>query len=407
MSSLTEKEIRVRTTPQSFEKGQSYYRNGYVDEVVRRGNVVTAEVEGSEYEPYRVQITLNETGIASASCTCPYDWGGDCKHIVAVLLTLAHKAEAVAEKAELTTLLAGLTEAQLRQAILNVAAEEPAFVEALEREVEWMQAAVPGKRDPAISVDTAAIRREIHKAFRAATTPDNRYNRYDYYDDEYSLIDPEEILRPPLDKVKGLLAGGQVETAVEVVTAIIEVYQEGVNDLDEWLYENSQYAFEEAATELGTVLAEVLLSLELSPKQQKGWLEQIDEWEGEFGAMGMAETAVQQGWDYPPLVAVLQGHVSAKGTWEGERPIFADELAGARLRILERQGRFQEYIYLAEAEGQLSEYINMLAYTGQVEKAISEAKEYLVYPSQILALAKILVEKGHTAEALELSLIHI
>ncbi|MCS7282247.1 MAG: SWIM zinc finger family protein [Anaerolineae bacterium] len=31
--------------------------------------------------------------IVAAECTCPYDWGGDCKHIIATLLCLVHRSQ--------------------------------------------------------------------------------------------------------------------------------------------------------------------------------------------------------------------------------------------------------------------------------------------------------------------------
>ena len=80
---------------------------------------------------------LDDGGIGSATCTCPYDWGGYCKHIVAVLLTVLHGNE-VTVKPELDTLLAGLTEAQLRRIIRAVAEDQPALIAAIEQEVEWL-----------------------------------------------------------------------------------------------------------------------------------------------------------------------------------------------------------------------------------------------------------------------------
>ncbi|MBX3056056.1 MAG: SWIM zinc finger domain-containing protein [Anaerolineae bacterium] len=412
MSSLSEKDIQARASAQSFAKGQGYYRNGYVSDVVRRGDVVTAVVEGSEYEPYQVQITLDETGVADANCTCPYDWGGDCKHIVAVLLTLVHQAEAVVEKPELETVLDGLTETQLRRVLLNLVAGRPELMAALEREVEWLQkrpaiatsaalsASAPG---PSIAaVDEAAVRREISKDFRAAGQPHGRgYDYYDY-DDDGTGVDLEEILRPHLDKVESLLADGQAEAAASLLVTIIDTYADGLNELDEWVYEESDYQFEEMTSELAEWLAEVLLSLELSPEEQEEWLAQIESWEGDVGEMELAVTAVTQGWDYPPLVAVLQGHITDKGAWEGEAPDYADQLAGARLRILERQGRFQEYIYLAEAEGETSLYVNMLARAGQVEQALAEARQLLTNAHEYLALAQVLAGQGEMAAALEI-----
>ena len=113
--------------------------------------------------------------------------------------------------------------------------------------------------------------------------------------------------------------------------------------------------------------------------------------------------ALDQWWDYPPLVAAMQGNITEQGAWEGERPDFADQLALVRLHILERQGRTQEYIHLAEAEGETSLYINMLARSGQVEKAVAEARQLIQSPAQILSLAQVLVEQGARAAALDVA----
>ena len=81
--------IRALTTHETFERGREYWRNGAVSTLVKRGDELTAQVEGSEIEPYRVTVRLHEGGVADAHCTCAYDWGGYCKHVVAMLLKFA------------------------------------------------------------------------------------------------------------------------------------------------------------------------------------------------------------------------------------------------------------------------------------------------------------------------------
>lgn len=49
---------------------------------------------GTAPEPYEVKVMLGENEVLSAECTCPYDWGGACKHVVALLLTYIHQPEA-------------------------------------------------------------------------------------------------------------------------------------------------------------------------------------------------------------------------------------------------------------------------------------------------------------------------
>ena len=82
---------------------------------------------------------------------------------------------------------------------------------------------------------------------------------------------------------------------------------------------------------------------------------------------------------------------------------FADELTLVRLRILERQGRTQEYIHLAEAEGQTIFYVNMLVRNGQVAQAVAEARQWTTGATEILSLAQVLVEQGERAAALDVA----
>jgi uncharacterized Zn finger protein len=73
---LSKSAIRRHATAESFQRGQDYYRGGAVGTLIRRGDTIQAEVEGSRYEPYRVWITFDQAGITDAECSCPYDWGG-------------------------------------------------------------------------------------------------------------------------------------------------------------------------------------------------------------------------------------------------------------------------------------------------------------------------------------------
>jgi hypothetical protein len=65
---LTESTIRQQATAESFRRGQDYDRQGAVVSLVQRGNALEAEVEGSQYEPYRVHIAFDQAGITAPSC---------------------------------------------------------------------------------------------------------------------------------------------------------------------------------------------------------------------------------------------------------------------------------------------------------------------------------------------------
>ena len=89
MEYLTRSEIRSLCTEQSFERGVKYYEQGRIQELEVDGGDITASVRGSH--DYDVSVDIDENAIRTA-CNCPYDYAGDGKHIVAVLLTVEDKS---------------------------------------------------------------------------------------------------------------------------------------------------------------------------------------------------------------------------------------------------------------------------------------------------------------------------
>jgi hypothetical protein len=83
---LTMEDIRKLCTESSFERGIEYFHRGNVTDLEQFGNRITATVIGTSN--YKVTIHTDKETI-TASCTCPYDWGGYCKHIVATLIALS------------------------------------------------------------------------------------------------------------------------------------------------------------------------------------------------------------------------------------------------------------------------------------------------------------------------------
>ena len=112
--SLTESMIRGLATAQSFERGEAYYHSGAVLGLSKRGNTLLAHVEDSSYEPYQVTVELSEHRVMEAYCTCPYDLGGYCKHIVAALLAYVQEPGQVTERQPVTDLLADLDRDDLK-----------------------------------------------------------------------------------------------------------------------------------------------------------------------------------------------------------------------------------------------------------------------------------------------------
>lgn len=128
---VSEDQILAKVTEKSFKRGMEYFDWGMVESVVRRGNRLFAEVLGSEEDFYHVGIALQE-GDFSASCTCPYDWGGYCKHIVAVLLTWMNDRDSVPVHASIEELLSDLDADRLRTLIFQMVETDPGMAETID-----------------------------------------------------------------------------------------------------------------------------------------------------------------------------------------------------------------------------------------------------------------------------------
>jgi uncharacterized Zn finger protein len=136
LSWLTESYIRKLCTEQSFQRGHDYFQASAILRPVIMGNTLMAECEGTDYQPYSVTVSFSKGEINSASCSCPYDWGGFCKHIVALLLIRIHRPEDFASMDDVRTQLKRMTKTQLSQLIWQMAEHDPAILYSLANKLQ-------------------------------------------------------------------------------------------------------------------------------------------------------------------------------------------------------------------------------------------------------------------------------
>jgi uncharacterized Zn finger protein len=116
-----------------------------------------ADCQGSRYEPYQVSVTLTKDGVGETFCTCPYDHGGICKHIVALLLTYVHKPQAFRVIQPLEEMLVQRSKEELIALIGEIVKREPGLMSLVELSVESRQ----GK-----PIDIEAYRRRVRRVLR-------------------------------------------------------------------------------------------------------------------------------------------------------------------------------------------------------------------------------------------------
>jgi uncharacterized Zn finger protein len=146
---ISKETIRALASADSFARGRSYFNDGAVSDLLQRGDRLTAEVEGSEFEPYQVSIRLHGDGVADAHCTCPYDWGGYCKHIVAALLKFADEKTPIIKRKPIAELLAELDQARLIELLEKRTESDPELATWIEAELATAIPARPPHRPDA------------------------------------------------------------------------------------------------------------------------------------------------------------------------------------------------------------------------------------------------------------------
>ncbi len=401
---LTEATIRSLATTQSFSRGQEYLATGAVLDIEQREDTLLAEVEGSSYEPYRVTVRLDAGGILDAYCTCPYDWGGYCKHIVAVLLAYVRQPEQVTERPPTTSLLAGLDRESLAGLFVDLLAAHPHLVDWLEtriaareglQQVELETQAKPRQRQ--MVLDPQPFRRQVRSILRGLgqMRPSEAY---------WATGGTVSQVREVMMQAQPFLEAGDGLNALVILEAVAAEY------VEEWFeFDDSNGELGGFFEELGPMFAEAILSADLSPAERKAWADKLTAWQDEIEDYGIDEGfdvaigAARLGWDHPPLIRAMEGQITELGAWEGEAPWYADGLTTARLNVLERQGRIQEYLNLAEAEGQTTLYVTMLVKASRIDEAIAYGQECLTTTGEALALAQALRAHDHPRDALRIA----
>lgn len=381
---LTEPQIREHSAPESFRRGEEYYRQGAVLSLSRRGAMLQAEVAGSDFAPYNVRVSFDEAGITHATCSCPYEWGGWCKHIVAALLVCVHEPDIVQDLPSLEETISTLDRDQLRDLLLKLAERDPSLTGVIEGELSLSAAS------DTRPVNTEAIRRRIRDSIHGPS--------YQHYDDYWHTGGDLDEARRVLDGVWSLIRADDGRGALPVLEAITEEYMDSLEMLDWEMIGDYGGDLFDFFGELGAAWTEALLSVDdLTPHEKEDWSAKLDVWWGELGDydtgehFGAAFRALEQGWSYPPLVGVLEGEAPDDEFFE---EIFDDPLTIARLNVLERRGRYEEYLRLSEAAGETTGHAIMLARLGRAEAAVEYSLKRLVAPEEALAVAEALREQG-------------
>ncbi|MCI0487228.1 MAG: SWIM zinc finger family protein [Blastocatellia bacterium] len=393
---LTEAVIRASVSETIFERGQQLWRSGAISQTSIQGSTLSGECEGTQSPFYQVRAELDEGGIRSAACTCPYDFGGHCKHIVALLLAYAESPERFAARQDTAKFLAGLSREQLLALLVKLLGERPEFGEWIEASIAQPTGSAPRQSSPAQrrKIDTEVHRHRVRSIMHSL----DHMRTSEAYWHVGGLVDQ---LRGVEETAMEFLAAGDAEAALRILITLLEESHEGFDYIDDSDGELGGYF-----SELGESLAEVILSLDLDKEGREEILSDLEEPHRnlcDYGVDGLeiALAAARYGWKEMPGDEHAQ---SDDEDYEDEEYEFdqsvAQVLTRARLNVLERQGRVDDYLALCLQTGAHLRYALKLCALDRVPEAVSYAKKHLSQADEALKLAEHLRESGHIDEAI-------
>lgn len=171
-------QIKARTTSKTFSRGQGYYQSDAIFGTIQRGNQIEAKCHGSYPEPYHVSVAFYNSEIIDANCNCEYDWGGDCKHIIALLLTYLHSPEDFDDRPPIEDALDSRTKEDLIDIIQQMLLRYPDLQDIVD-------SPTPNEVIKGVaSLDMLSMRQELRNAFQNPS-----YDRYGNYSaDQYHKV---------------------------------------------------------------------------------------------------------------------------------------------------------------------------------------------------------------------------
>jgi len=388
LHTLSEAAILRYASAEILRFGRTCYEQGAVSTAVRYGTMLLAEVaeEGSAQSALVCCLFQPDDEIV-ATCTCQYAWKGWCKHRVAACLLLFHQPEKVEERRAFEQMLLGYGRDELQTLIVKLAGQIPQLAAAVDQET-MSQQPVPPPAAPApqaqvspVSVDVRTVRREVYATIHSL---DRMRSSQAYWHVGEVVHGVEGIARRALE----ILERGDGRGALAALEAVTDEYIDEFESLDD-----SDGYVGESFSELGELWAEVLLSTDLSEQERKGWTDKLMAWQGQVEDYG-----VDEAFDIATVAALTGWDADEE---EEDLPFLRREaLTRIKLRVLERQERFQDYLTLARAEGQTGAYVVMLVRQDRAPEAVAYGQMHLANAQDALALARALCEHGEREESL-------
>lgn len=384
---MTENILKSLSSPESFTRGHDLYQSDAVFDTFRQGDLLTGKCKGSGAPFYQIRVQLDEGGIQEASCTCPYDWGGYCKHIVALMLTYIHSPDAFIEQKNIKELLGQLDKDGLVYLITKMEDKNPDLY-------SWLQTAIPAasaKSQPTqqrdkrkTEVSKTVYKRQIQSILHSL----QGYRMSEAYWMMGGMVDQLDRVR---DTAYDFLEADDAHGALVILTTLLTEVSGSFDQFDDSDGELGGFF-----SELALPLVEAILSTDLSKTERRNLFNELEPVVEELSAYGIDDLDV--------ILAALNLGWSDEVLDEQEDYDYDESiLTEAKLNILERQNRVEEFLQLCFETGEYRRYILKQIEMGEFEKAKEVAWKTITQASDALMVAKALRDAGYLLDALRLA----
>jgi uncharacterized Zn finger protein len=285
---LNEAALREYATHKSFDRGIDYYQQGAVIEISQRGNCIHAEVGGTESMSYFINLEFNDKSITIADCTCPYDYGGWCKHLVAVGLTCLHKPKSIPTLHTLEQQLDRLDYEEIRALVKELVETRSNLLSEVDRFVNRgmnlssVQTTTHYQPKFVTTVATAPYRDKTWQMMLDAAY---------YWEGEWGEEDPFDVDLPEiLAEVQAFIDRGEIENAQAVLMVITETIAREWYRVDEYGAKSNLIV-----NQLDPMWANIIFLSELSPEEIVDLEVELEECQDAWGgALELTNSALLQ-----------------------------------------------------------------------------------------------------------------
>jgi len=216
----------------SFQKGREYFEDGCVTKLWREGDLYKAKVQGTHH--YTVIFQIKDDRL-EAICSCPYAYGGICKHAVAAILAFSEspdfidatiQRQDVNSKDEIRKLVDLASKGQLRTFVQQQLEQSSGLIDDLRIFLQGQKAT-----DTTLSAHKERIRHKLDQLdmddlLNQWYAEDDNY--YDYQSEYAPDFGPAlaDVTKPFFDKAEKYLASRNIEECYKLYQALFEALDE-------------------------------------------------------------------------------------------------------------------------------------------------------------------------------------